>query len=104
MLPSQWASTRIESVQKSSQNQCAALAALGLQRTVQLVCSQKTLSVAIPVINALSRSASARYANPGMAVVPCVMAHLVQTILGTLLVAFWTSTDKRQLALDSNWT
>ena len=70
-------------------------AALGLRRTALLVCSQKTLSVAVPVVNALSSSASSRYANPGMAVVPCVLAHLGQTVLGTLLVAFWNASDAR---------
>ena len=73
-------------------------AAVGLRRTALLVCSQKTLSVAVPVVNMLSGSASSRYANPGLAVVPCVLAHLAQTFLGTVLVAFWNRCDARAAA------
>ena len=55
--------------------------------------SQKTLTVAVPVLAGLA-STSARILRPelvGIAVLPCIFVHLLQTVIDFILVAYWRS-------------
>lgn len=62
----------------------------GMQRAVVLVGSQKTLPIAVTVLNQLS----AKLSGPlGLAVVPCVVAHLSQILVDSVLVSRWLKAD-----------
>lgn len=66
------------------------LAFAGMQRAVVLVGSQKTLPIAVTVLNQLS----AKLSGPiGLAVVPCVVAHLSQILIDSVLVSRWLRAD-----------
>ena len=55
-----------------------------------LVGSQKTLPIAVTVLNQLS----ARLSGPiGLAVIPCVVAHLSQILVDSVLVSRWLKQD-----------
>jgi predicted Na+-dependent transporter len=58
---------------------------MGVQRALMLVASQKTLSMALPVLAALRA--------PAAAALPCVLVHLLQTLLDSLLAARWLRSD-----------
>ena len=75
---------------QGAEQRCAC-AGLGIRRALILVASQKTLTVAMPVLAGLA-SASAGTLRPelvGIAALPCVLVHLLQTVIDFLLVARW---------------
>jgi len=53
-----------------------------------LVGSQKTLPIAVAVLAQLGAAAG------GLAVVPCVAAHLSQILIDSLLVSAWLRADR----------
>jgi hypothetical protein len=64
-------------------------AGIVIRRALILVASQKTLTVAVPVLAGLA-STSARILRPefvGIAVLPCIFVHLLQTVIDCGLVA-----------------
>lgn len=63
---------------------------LAVERAVVLVTSQKTLPVAVTVLNQLG---SALPGALGLAVIPCVVSHLTQILLDSLLVSYWKRQD-----------
>ena len=64
----------------------------GIQRALILVASQKTLPIAVTVLTQLA----AHVQGPiGLAVVPCVAAHLSQILIDSVLVSQWTLRDKK---------
>lgn len=65
-----------------------------MQRTLTLCASQKTLTMAVPVINILCQSTPA-LGIPGLAVIPIVFVHMAQTFVDSLLVALWLRMDRR---------
>ena len=64
---------------------------------VVLAASQKTLPVAVAALAALP-AAGAGGAAAGLAVVPCVMAHLLQLAIDSALVARWAAARERRAA------
>ena len=74
-------------------------AGLGIRRALVLVASQKTLTVAVPVLAGLA-STSAGVLRPelvGIAVLPCIFVHLLQTVIDFVLVAKWRRSDKQNV-------
>lgn len=67
-----------------------AAAAAGLRRAVVLVGSQKTLPIAVAVLNQLAAFVDGPL---GLAVIPCVVAHLSQILVDSMLVSRWLSKD-----------
>jgi predicted Na+-dependent transporter len=65
-------------------------AAKGLRRAVVLTASVKTLPVAITVLASLGPALGPA---AGLAVVPCMTAHLSQIIIDSALVARWRAAD-----------
>lgn len=66
-------------------------AGIGIRRALILVASQKTLTVAMPVLAGLA-SASSGTLRPELAAIaalPCVFVHLLQTLVDFILVAQW---------------
>lgn len=68
-------------------------AAVGICRAVVLVTSSKTLPIAVTVLSQLSVMLGS---GIGLAVVPCVVAHLTQIIWDSLLVSSWVRKDQRE--------
>lgn len=64
-----------------------------VRRAVILVSSVKTLPVAVTV---LSKMGPMLGDMVGVAVVPCVLAHLGQIIVDSVMVSHWKSSDERQ--------
>jgi solute carrier family 10 (sodium/bile acid cotransporter), member 7 len=60
---------------------------------VVLVASQKTLPVAVTVLNQLAPSVAGVV---GLAVVPVVASHLLQILADSLLVSHWLAIDRAQ--------
>ncbi|XP_010554509.1 PREDICTED: probable sodium/metabolite cotransporter BASS4, chloroplastic [Tarenaya hassleriana] len=52
---------------------------------VLLVASQKTLPVMVAVVQQLGGA----FGEPGLLVLPCVAAHLIQIVMDSFLVSFW---------------
>lgn len=72
---------------------CSLLAAgQGIRRAIILVASQKTLPIAVTVLNGLANLLKGPI---GLAVIPCVTAHLSQILVDSLLVSFWRRSDQR---------
>jgi len=71
----------------------AGRAAASVRRAVVLVGSQKTLPIAVAVLGQLGGAAPA-LAGGGLAVVPCVAAHLSQILIDSLLVSAWLRADR----------
>lgn len=67
-------------------------AAVGICRAVVLVTSSKTLPIAVTVLSQLSAMLGS---GIGLAVVPCVVAHLGQIIWDSLLVSSWVRKDRK---------
>ena len=65
-------------------------AADAICRAVVLVTSSKTLPIAVTVLSQLSVMLGS---GIGLAVVPCVVAHLSQIIWDSLLVSSWVRRD-----------
>ena len=63
-----------------------------MQRAVVLVASQKTLPIAVTVLNRLALLVEGPI---GLAVIPCVCAHLTQILIDSMLVTFWRRSDER---------
>lgn len=76
--------TRLVSFSPDPQQQVA------IRKAVVLASSQKTLPVAVAVLTQLSGSLGAA---AGFAVIPCVMAHLIQTVYDSALVARWNARE-----------
>lgn len=70
--------------------------AAGLQRAVVLVASQKTLPIAVTVLSQLSAFVKGPI---GLAVIPCVVCHLGQILVDSLLVSSWMDKDGRLQAV-----
>jgi sodium/bile acid cotransporter 7 len=75
------------------------IAARDVRRAVVLVSSVKTLPVAVTVLGKLSPLLGE--AAVGLAVVPCVFAHLGQIVWDSLMVSKWKAADESQQALDA---
>eukprot|EP00887_Chlorella_sp_A99_P000096 scaffold16.g96.t1 len=67
---------------------------VAIRKAVFLCSSQKTLPVAVAVLSQLGMLG----AGVGLAVLPCVMAQLLQTVLDSLLVSQWTLWEERRAA------
>ncbi|KAL4447317.1 hypothetical protein ABPG77_007350 [Micractinium sp. CCAP 211/92] len=78
------AATRLVCFSPDPQQQVA------IRKAVVLASSQKTLPVAVAVLTQLSGSLGAA---AGFAVIPCVMAHLIQTVYDSALVARWNARE-----------
>ena len=66
---------------------CASMhAAMGTRRALVLCGSQKTLPIAVTVLNAMAPMISGPV---GLAVIPCVVSHLLQIVLDSFLVQRW---------------
>lgn len=59
---------------------------LAIRKAVILATAQKTLPIAVGVLNHLAASLGPA---TGFAVIPAVMAHLLQTLIDSWLVARW---------------
>ena len=69
-------------------------AMVGTARALILVGSQKTLPIAVTVLGQLSGKVSGPI---GFAVISCVVAHLVQIVIDSMLVSHWMSVDAGSL-------
>ena len=65
-------------------------AGVGIRRACVLVGSQKTLPIAVTVLNGLAPQIGG---SVGLAVIPCVVSHLVQIVMDSLLVSQWLKQD-----------
>jgi sodium/bile acid cotransporter 7 len=59
---------------------------VAIRKAVVLCSSQKTLPVAVAVLSQLSGLLGS---GAGVAVIPCVLTHLLQTVIDSVLVAQW---------------
>lgn len=66
---------------------------LGVRRAVILTASVKTLPVAVTVLAGLGPALGPM---AGVAVVPCMMAHLSQILIDSSLVARWQAEERRR--------
>ena len=64
--------------------------ALAVQQAVVLTASVKTLPVAVTVLGKLGLGSMV-----GLAVVPCVLAHLAQILIDSVLVGAWKARQRR---------
>lgn len=71
-------------------------AARDVRRAVLLVSSVKTLPVAVTVCSKLAPVLGD--AMVGIAVVPCVLAHLAQIVFDSVMVSRWMAADKAAAA------
>ena len=65
-------------------------AGVGIRRACILVGSQKTLPIAVTVLNGLAPQIGG---SVGLAVIPCVVSHLVQIVMDSMLVSQWLKHD-----------
>lgn len=65
-------------------------AGVGIRRACVLVGSQKTLPIAVTVLNGLAPQIGG---SVGLAVIPCVVSHLVQIVMDSMLVSRWLKQD-----------
>ena len=70
-------------------------AALGTQRALILCGSQKTLPIAVTVLNAL---APMMHGPVGLAVIPCVVSHLLQIVIDSFVVQRWRREGQKPAA------
>jgi hypothetical protein len=76
---------------------CAtAYSGVGVRRALVLVCSQKTLTVALPVLAALAERCPQLLGRGAAdaAALPCVFVHLLQTAVDCVLVSWWMRQDR----------
>eukprot|EP00898_Chlorokybus_atmophyticus_P001203 jgi/Chlat1/2083/Chrsp17S02633 len=66
--------------------------ARGTRRAVLLVASQKTLAIAAAVVPRLPAAAG----EPGLLIVPCMAAHLMQILVDSAIVAKWIRQDEQE--------
>ena len=69
---------------------CLHGAGQGIRRACVLVGSQKTLPIAVTVLNGLAPQMGG---SVGLAVIPCVVSHLVQIVMDSMLVSQWLKQD-----------
>jgi len=69
-------------------------AGTGIRRACILVGSQKTLPIAVTVLNGLAPQIGGAV---GLAVIPCVVSHLVQIVMDSMLVSLWLKQDTGKL-------
>ena len=69
---------------------CLYGAGKGIRRACVLVGSQKTLPIAVTVLNGLAPQLGG---SVGLAVIPCVVSHLVQIVMDSMLVSQWLKQD-----------
>ena len=62
----------------------------GIKRACILVGSQKTLPIAVTVLNGLAPQIGGAV---GLAVIPCVVSHLAQIVMDSVLVSYWLKGD-----------
>ena len=62
----------------------------GIRRACILVGSQKTLPIAVTVLNGLAPQIGGAV---GLAVIPCVVSHLAQIVMDSVLVSYWLKAD-----------
>lgn len=67
-------------------------AVVGVRRALVLVGSQKTLPIAATV---LSQLAGVLPGPVGLAVIPCIAAHIEQILFDSMLVAHWLKSDEK---------
>ena len=74
---------------------------MGVRRALVLVCSQKTLTVALPVLTALAKHRPQLLSSGAAeaAALPCVFVHLLQTALDCMLASWWMRQDRISRAL-----
>ena len=70
-------------------------AAVGIERAVIIVGSQKTLPVAVAVISSMGASLGP---IAGLAVIPCIICHLMQIIADSFLVSYWLKRSRTSAA------
>ena len=68
---------------------------IAIRKAVILATAQKTLPIAVAVLGKLEASLGPAV---GIAVIPAVMAHLLQTVIDSLLVARWNQQEAQQAA------
>ena len=68
-------------------------AGVGIRRACVLVGSQKTLPIAVTVLNGLAPQIGG---SVGLAVIPCVVSHLVQIVMDSMLVSQWLKHDSNK--------
>lgn len=66
-------------------------AAEAIRRAVILLSSQKTLLMSVTILSSLSTLLGGAM---GFAVVPCVLSHLGQIVVDSVLVAQWMKQDE----------
>ncbi len=62
-----------------------------IRRAVVLCASQKTLPVAISILEKLSGVLGGQV---GLAVIPCVISHMAQIVVDSMIVSRWIKQDK----------
>ena len=72
---------------------------IAIRRAVVLCSSEKTLPVAVATINQLGAVAGAA---AGIAVLPCIMAHLLQIAIDSALVSYWNKLDSSSTSNSSS--
>ncbi|KAK9820543.1 hypothetical protein WJX72_011453 [[Myrmecia] bisecta] len=65
--------------------------AVAIQRALVLVGSQKTLPIAVVVLNSCTAILGS---SVGLAVIPCVGSHLLQILVDSILVSAWLRSDR----------
>jgi len=69
---------------------------IAIRKAVILCTSEKTLPVAVAVVNQLSAAGAG--AAAGFAVVPCILAHLLQIAIDSAVVSRWNKKDAAKSA------
>lgn len=68
--------------------------AVGVDRAVVILASQKSLATAATVVGNLGGALG----TPGLLLLPCIMSHFLQIIVDTLLVSKWLKDDQELLS------
>lgn len=67
-----------------------------IRRAVVLCASQKTLPVAVTILHQLSGVLGGAV---GLAVIPCVVSHMAQIVVDSMIVARWVKQDAAAAAV-----
>lgn len=65
--------------------------AMAIRRAVVLLSSQKTVTIALAVLNQLTPFLGSEVV--GIACIPCVLVHFFQTIIDSILASYWAKTQ-----------
>lgn len=84
----------IVSVFHSNESDDAKVEMEGIRKALILCTSEKTLPVAVAVLNELTRTT----ASAGIAVIPCILAHLVQIVIDSEVVRRWNLQSNTKLS------